>query len=146
MARWTCIHKDKGGHRLFIDTDLPVEGTDVPRVFIADQSGSTPDQTDDGVLEIDYEALIKTDRITLAPSHGHLIADVPVLKYAAGRERYCSCSGAETGCEHADWCDYFAYTVGLSAGCAVHYARLTEIPLLVSDPTLREPLRLDATE
>lgn len=56
--RWTLIKKFKGGHRLFKDAERPED------VAIADQSGTYPNQTDDGILYLDplrYIAHYKID-------------------------------------------------------------------------------------
>ena len=107
---WRKVWGDKGGHRLFVDADQ-VSGR--LRVWVADRSGSTPDTTDDGPLEIRFPL----DGIELHPSHGHLIASVPVRKAKS---------------LHTD------FTVGLSVGCARHLAKLWSLPITIRDPETGE--------
>lgn len=51
---WTLETKLSGGHRLFNKADN--DG-----VYIADESGATPDLTDDGPMWLDLSRHIKTD-------------------------------------------------------------------------------------
>lgn len=51
--RWQLIHELSGEHRLFQDTD--------GRLALADQSGETPDQTDDGPMFLDLKRHATTD-------------------------------------------------------------------------------------
>ncbi len=112
-GHWKKVHTDKGGHRLFVDV---LEGqaktivADCPRLWVADQSGPNPSLTDDGPLEIVYPLTA----VELRPSHGHLVAHVPVKK------------NDRVG------------NVGLSAGCARYLAHAWAIPITIIDPETGE--------
>ena len=70
--KWTQIAKpDPKGHRFFILTDHP-EGP----IFAADDSGNTPDQTEDGHIVVVRDASIK------ATVDGYFI--IPMNKLKAG--------------------------------------------------------------
>lgn len=45
---WEKIKSFSGGHRFFTSPEFPT------KVAVADQSGATPDATDDGVLFVDF--------------------------------------------------------------------------------------------
>ena len=111
MTKWTCVHSDKGGHRLF--SKVGTSATDRDRLWVADASGSTPDKTDDGALEICPD----TKSVVLHASHGYLVAGVTVLK-APGK----------------------TFSVFLSCGCALYLARTWGLPVVLQDPTLPNPV------
>jgi len=71
MYKWTKLFKAKGGHKYFRDE---ITGM----IAIADDSGSTPDQTEDGVLWLDRSGrrhvCIATDR------NGRTYITIPVVK------------------------------------------------------------------
>ncbi len=127
--KWKRVHVDgPDGHRLFVKIDAlsqrvarvaPWDPEDVPRLFVADRSGTTPDRTDDGEIEIDYHRLVNVDGglLVLRPTHGYLVADVPVI--VKGRE----------GCK-----------VGLSAGCVMHLAGAWGLAVEVQAPYLARPI------
>lgn len=56
MSRWTRLFKISGGHKYFSDAENP------GHVAIADDSGATPDETDDGVLYIAKALDVTVDR------------------------------------------------------------------------------------
>jgi hypothetical protein len=111
MTTWTCVHKDRGGHRLFTKLEATKTESGRTRLWVADASGGTPDRTDDGELEISPGV----DKVVLAPSHEHIVAHVAVL----GR------GGKQ-------------FTVGLSCGCALYLAREWQVTVMLKDPTLTE--------
>jgi hypothetical protein len=121
--RWRLAHTDTDpkygrGHRLFVDLDATVEPTEVPRIWVADNSGPNPSATDDGPLEIDQGHITE---IFLEPSHGFLVACVPVL----------DASGNPRGVVH------------LSAGCARYLADAMGVPLGVKAPYLPANVWID---
>jgi len=67
--KWKKLFKAKGGHKYFRDE---ITGM----IAVADDSGSTPDQTEDGVLWLDYKrcVCIATDK------NGRTWITIPVLK------------------------------------------------------------------
>ena len=121
--RWRLVHKDaeKGstGHRLFVDEAETVEPGDVPRIYVADDSGRTPDRCYQGPIEV---CLTGLDEIVLEPFYRYLVAKVPVLLGPGGRERG---------------------SVLLSAGCAVYLARAGGCSLAVSAPYIGSPIHLE---
>jgi len=55
MTVWSEVITLPDGHRIFYpDTDI-VLSNDKPLVAIADESGTRPEETDDGVLWLDYD-------------------------------------------------------------------------------------------
>lgn len=71
MYKWTKLFKAKGGHKYFRDE---ITGM----IAIADDSGTTPDRTDDGVLWLDMSGrrhvCIATD------TNGRTYITIPVIK------------------------------------------------------------------
>jgi hypothetical protein len=73
--RWTDSLKiAKGGHRIFREDRGPFAAPETCRWAIADNSGSRPDTTDDGVLWLDF------DRPISVGLGEHFIASIPVRK------------------------------------------------------------------
>lgn len=70
---WNLEHTLPGGHRLFTKREAPFTG----KVYVADESGQTPDLTDDGLLWLDLS------RPLLVQGVG---ASVPVLSFDAGNQ------------------------------------------------------------
>ena len=67
--QWTKLFSIRGGHKYFRDEITKM-------IAIADDSGPTPDRTDDGVLWLDYKrcVCIKTD------AHHRTWITIPVIK------------------------------------------------------------------
>lgn len=82
MNAWNKLADDPQGHRLFRlagPKGLASDGR--VRLFVADRSGSTPDNTDDGrrgyLTEIDYIGTKMSGAVYLEPSHGFIVANLP---------------------------------------------------------------------
>lgn len=84
---WTKLFRTKGGHKYFRDE---ITG----RIAVADDSGSTPDRTEDGVLWLDQSrcVTIATDR-----DHNNWIT-VPVFR-EDGTTRSCTPASAQEAVE-----------------------------------------------
>lgn len=64
MPKWTKVIDFKGGHKFFTREDQP--GV----IYVADASGETPDQTDDGPLSLDFTAMAQIRSVVLPVSVG----------------------------------------------------------------------------
>lgn len=107
-ASWVRLHKDPGGHALFVVMGGPVHPNGRRIIYVCDESGSTPDESDGGAVYIDpYIA-----KLYLQPSGEYMIADVVVIK--DGEKR-------------------IPYGVSLSLGCAMHLANEYNLPIALGD-------------
>jgi hypothetical protein len=64
---WKMIYKTPGRSLRYFRRTIGGEIEAIPRVAVADNSGPTPDKTDDGILWIDFERpwIIENDRFSI---------------------------------------------------------------------------------
>jgi len=116
-SKWQKMAEDKDGHRLFTRCDVrglaervgpPADVTGVrPRLFVADRSGPTPDQTDDASRDgKPVEISSGVHAIVIEPSNGFLVANLPTTDDKR---------------------------VHLSIECAMEVARLWDLPVQLHD-------------
>lgn len=100
--QWTKLFSIRGGHKYFRDEITKM-------IALADDSGSTPDRTEDGVLWLDYKrcVCIKTD------AHHRTWITIPVLHESRyGGEVRNSCTPASTK-EAVEVCARFGMRLAL---------------------------------
>ena len=86
---WRLIKRFKGGHKYFVKDENPVlVWTEIDKIYIADQSGSTPDKTDDGELWIDRDYPITPGRTEVCGDNNprlHLVSGFLPLRDRDGK-------------------------------------------------------------
>jgi hypothetical protein len=103
--KWTKLFSIRGGHKYFRDEITKM-------IALADDSGSTPDQTDDGVLWLDFQRCVT---IYTDPGHRTWIS-VPVLQeYRPGSPVRQSSTTASTR-EANEVCTRFGMKLSMGGG------------------------------